>query len=161
MPRLLRERQDALLDLAIDRVVGDLHEVDRLRAHHLFDLGVAPSFRRRDTDVAQPPGALHLEQARQMILPRQGCGPASGRSSTPPERARRFDLRPAGATSPIQTFSAENRAGGAADLRERVAYRRLRRTVHRADESISRPPAAKNARTTRRRRRAPRGRCRR
>ena len=29
---LARQRQDALLDLAVEHVVGDLHEVDRLRA---------------------------------------------------------------------------------------------------------------------------------
>ena len=28
---LARQRQDALLDLAVEQVVGDLHEVDRLR----------------------------------------------------------------------------------------------------------------------------------
>jgi hypothetical protein len=41
---LARQRQDALLDLAIQQVVADLDKVDRLRGQDAFDLGVAPSF---------------------------------------------------------------------------------------------------------------------
>ena len=66
---IARERQDPLLGLAIDRVVGDLHEVDRLAPHDLLDVAVATTFGRRDADVAKLSRRLHREQRRQVLLP--------------------------------------------------------------------------------------------
>jgi hypothetical protein len=43
---LEREGQDARLDLTVGRVVGDLHEVDRLRPHDPLDHVVPPAVRR-------------------------------------------------------------------------------------------------------------------
>src|SRR5688572_13732198 len=68
-PALLRQRQDALLDLAVEDVVRHLHEVERVRSHDLLDLAVAASFRRRDAVVADPLLGLHREQHRQLLLP--------------------------------------------------------------------------------------------
>src|SRR3712207_7137481 len=50
-----RERQQALLNLAVDRVVRELREVEALAAHDLFEVAVPPSVRRRDAGVAQTP----------------------------------------------------------------------------------------------------------
>jgi hypothetical protein len=41
---LAGDRKDALLDLAIEDVVRDLHEVERLRAEELLHLRVTASF---------------------------------------------------------------------------------------------------------------------
>ena len=55
---LPRQRQDALLDLAVDDVVGHLHEVDRMARHDPFELVVAAAFRGRDADIADRPSAF-------------------------------------------------------------------------------------------------------
>ena len=92
---LARERQDPLLDLAVERVVGDLHEVERLAAHDLLDLAMAAAFRRRDADVAQPARAPSSRRASADAPARRaGCGPAAGRTAAMlPVPARLLDLR--------------------------------------------------------------------
>src|SRR6185437_7220518 len=66
---IARERQDALLDFAIHRVVGDLEEIDRLAPHQLLDIAMAAAFRCRNADVTDLSGGLHREQGWQMFLP--------------------------------------------------------------------------------------------
>src|SRR5262249_8776672 len=64
-----RERQDVALDLAVDGVVGDLDEVDRLRAHDLLGPAMATALRGRDSDEAELAGLLHAEERLEMLLP--------------------------------------------------------------------------------------------
>ena len=68
---LARQRQDALLDFAVDRVVGDLNEIERLAAHDLLELAVAAAFGSRDADIADLAGGFHGVQRLQMLAPRQ------------------------------------------------------------------------------------------
>ena len=65
------EREQPCLGLTVQRVVAELHEVERMVAHDLFELAVPPSFRGRDPDVAQAAFGLHGKQHRQVLLPRQ------------------------------------------------------------------------------------------
>ena len=146
---LLGQRQDALLDLAVEQVVGDLHEVDRLAAHHVLDLGVAPAFRRGDAHVAQPAGGLHLEQRRQVLLPRQQvvhlhqvearhAPEARARPRSAPRRARRRRSTPSRPrTAPPGGRAAPARSRSSACDEPYIG-----------DESIMRPPSAKKARIT-------------
>jgi hypothetical protein len=55
------QRQQPRLRLAVDDVVGELHEVDGLVPHDLFEKIVAASFGRRDSNVAHRTGRLHRE----------------------------------------------------------------------------------------------------
>ena len=68
-PALARKRQNALLDFAIEHIVSGLHEVEWPTGHDLFELAMAPTFRRRDTDIAHAAGSLHRQKRRQMFLP--------------------------------------------------------------------------------------------
>src|SRR5262249_8915124 len=43
-----RQRKDAIFDLAVKNVVGDLHEIERLRPHDPLDFGVPAPFRGGD-----------------------------------------------------------------------------------------------------------------
>ncbi len=56
-----RQRKDAIFDLAVENVVGDLNEVERLRAHDPLDFAVPAPFRGGDPYIAQPAGGLHGE----------------------------------------------------------------------------------------------------
>src|SRR6185436_7164300 len=56
---LARERQDATLRFAVEDVVAELHEIERMRAHDLLEVTVAAAFRGRDADVAHLAGGLH------------------------------------------------------------------------------------------------------
>src|SRR5215475_5531534 len=64
-----RQRQDTIFDLAVENVVGDLNEVERLGAHDPLDFAVAAPFRGGDPYIAEPAGGLHGEQRPQMLLP--------------------------------------------------------------------------------------------
>src|SRR5919197_2958273 len=64
-----RQRKDTIFDLAVENVVGDLNEVERLGAHDPLDVAVAAPFRGGDPYIAEPPGSLHGEQRPQMLLP--------------------------------------------------------------------------------------------
>jgi len=44
MPRSDAKRQQPLLRLAVDNVVGELHEIDRLVPHYLFEKIVTAPF---------------------------------------------------------------------------------------------------------------------
>ena len=66
---LRRQRQQPLLRLAVDDVVGELHEIDRLVPHYLFEKIMAAPFGRRDSNVAHRTSRLHLEERLQMRLP--------------------------------------------------------------------------------------------
>lgn len=57
-PALGRQRQEPLLRLAVDDVIGELHEVERMRVHDLFEQVVPSSFGRRDADITDPPVRL-------------------------------------------------------------------------------------------------------
>ena len=93
---LARERQDALLGLAVEDVVGHLHEIERMRAHDLLEVAMAAAFRGRDADIAQPAGRLHGEQRRAGALPRRAdCAPAEDRSAARPSRRARLRSAPA------------------------------------------------------------------
>src|SRR5207244_6288100 len=64
-----RQRKDTIFDLAVENVVRDLNEVERLGAHDPLDLTVPAPFRGGDPYIAQPAGGLHGEQRPQMLLP--------------------------------------------------------------------------------------------
>src|SRR5262249_57944126 len=66
-----RQRKDAIFDLAVENVVGDLHEIERLRAHDSLYFGVPAPFRGGDTCIAEPARGLHGEQRAQALLPRE------------------------------------------------------------------------------------------
>ena len=66
---LRRQRQQPLLRLAVDDVVGELHEIDRLVPHYLFEKIMAAPFGSGDSNVAHRTSRLHLEKRLQMRLP--------------------------------------------------------------------------------------------
>jgi hypothetical protein len=68
-PAVRGERQQALLRLAVEDVVGELHEVERLGAHDPLQLPVPPAVRRGDADMAHAAGRALLLEHRQMLLP--------------------------------------------------------------------------------------------
>ena len=137
------ERLDALFDRAVEQVVAALHEVDRLRAHDLFDLGMAPAFRGADAHVAQTAGSLHLEQLRQMLLPgQQVVHLHQVEAPHAPVGARGLDLRRAArAVADPHLLGREQICASAWPM---VGCDE----PYIGDESIIRPPAAKKARTT-------------
>ena len=65
---LPRERQEPILGLAFEEVVGELDEVERVGAHEALHLVVAAPVRSRDPHVAQPAGGLHGEESPQVLL---------------------------------------------------------------------------------------------
>src|SRR5262249_60788887 len=64
-----RDRKDTIFDLAVENVVGDLNEVERLGSHDPLDFAVSTPFRGGDPYIAEPAGGLHGEQCPQMLLP--------------------------------------------------------------------------------------------
>src|SRR5437763_13608149 len=64
-----RQRKDALFDLAVENVVGDLNEIERLGAHDPLDFAVSAPSRAGDPYIAGPAGGLHAEQRPQRLLP--------------------------------------------------------------------------------------------
>src|SRR5439155_629764 len=66
---LRRQRQQARLRLAIDDVVGELYEIDRLVPHDLFEKIVTAAFGCSDSNVTHRARRLHLEEHLQMRLP--------------------------------------------------------------------------------------------
>src|SRR5262249_7840108 len=64
-----RERKDAIFDVAVENVVGNLHEIERLRTHDPLDFAVPAPFRGGDSYIAEPAGGLHDEQRPQVLLP--------------------------------------------------------------------------------------------
>src|SRR6185369_18075090 len=88
-----REREDPFLGLAIDRVVGDLHEVERIASHQLLDFAMTPSFGRRDPDVSDLACRLQREEGRQVLLPvEQVMDLHEVEAADLPVLARLFDL---------------------------------------------------------------------
>ena len=65
------ERKNAGFDVALDRAIGDLNEVERMAAHDRLDLLVPPALRRRHADIAHFASGLHREERRQVLLPRK------------------------------------------------------------------------------------------
>src|SRR5262249_16450946 len=51
-----RQRNDTIFDLAVENVVGDLNEVERLGSHDPLDFAVPASFRGGDPYIAEPAG---------------------------------------------------------------------------------------------------------
>ena len=110
-----RQRQDAVLHLAIEHVVGDLDEVERLLAHDLLEVAVAAALGRRDPDVAD----LALRPSSRASVRR--CASQDSRlctcrrSNFGTPQSRRDASICAGPRAPdeIQTLSAENRLAGA------------------------------------------------
>src|SRR3974377_1363116 len=56
------ERQKTLFDLAIDRIVAELYEVNGLALHNLLEGAEAPPLSGGDADVAHAPLGLHRLQ---------------------------------------------------------------------------------------------------
>ena len=110
---LRRQRQQPRLRLAVDDVVGELHEIDRLVPHDLFDEIMTAAFGRGDADVTHRARRLHLEQHLQMRLPgEQIVNLNEIELRHTPEAARLLDLGGPPAPEDVQTFSAENSAEG-------------------------------------------------
>ena len=112
MPRSLRERQQPLFGLAVERVVAELHEVEGMLAHELLELAVPPALRRRDADVAQAALAFHREQRRQVLLPcEQVMNLQQVEARNAPQPAGLFDLPgAAGARADPHLVGREQRA---------------------------------------------------
>src|SRR5262245_66651627 len=90
---LARQRKNATFHLAVEDVVSDLDEIERLRAHDLLDLAVAASFRGCDPDIAELSGCLHDTQRSQMLLPGQQIMDLQQiEAGHAPMSARRLDL---------------------------------------------------------------------
>src|SRR5215203_4399499 len=66
---IARKWKDAGLDLAVENVVGDLHEVERMLAHDTLDVGVTATFRGRNTDITNLASRLLLEQGLEVGFP--------------------------------------------------------------------------------------------
>jgi hypothetical protein len=58
-----------MLDLAVEDVVGDLHEVERMLTHDTLDVGVTATFRGRNTDITNRAGRLLIEQHLEVRFP--------------------------------------------------------------------------------------------
>ncbi len=128
---LRRQRQEPVLRLAVDDVVGELHEVERLAAHDLLEEIVPPAFRRGDADIADLSGRLHLEQRLEMRLPGdQIVHLHEIEAGHTPERRDCSICAGPSAAEEVQTFSAENSASRPAEPFEAVADDRLRGAVH-------------------------------
>ena len=129
---LLRQRQDALLDLTVQQVVCDLDEVDGLRAQDLLDLGLAPAFGGGNADVTQSAGRLHRQQAGQMFLPgMQVVHLHQVEARHAPEGARGLHLRSAACRVADPHLLGRKQRRRPAEPRQRMADGRLRRAVHR------------------------------
>src|SRR5262249_28416374 len=88
-----RQRKDTIFDLAVENVVGDLNEVERLGSHDPLDFGVPAPFRGGDPYIAEPAGSLHGEQRPQMLLPGEEIVDLQQiEASYAPEPAGGFDL---------------------------------------------------------------------
>ena len=69
MPRSDASGSSRFLRLAVDDVVGELHEIDGLALHDLFEKIMAATFGRGNSNVAHCTSRLHLEERLQMRLP--------------------------------------------------------------------------------------------
>ncbi len=137
-----RERQQPLLGLAVEDVVRQLHEVERMRAHQLLDLAVAPALGRGDADVADPARRLHLEQDRQVLLPgEQVVHLHEIEARHVPVAARFLHLRAAARARADPHLLRREQLRRPAELAQAVADHGLRRAVHR--RGIDHPPACR------------------
>src|SRR5262249_16421133 len=66
-----RQRKDAIFDLAVENVVRNLHEIERLRTHDALDFPMPAPFRGGHPYVGEPAGGLHGKQRPQVFLPRE------------------------------------------------------------------------------------------
>src|SRR5215207_6142781 len=66
-----RKWKDAGFDLAVEDVVGDLHEVERMLAYDTLDIGVTANYRGRNTDITYLAGRLLIEQRLEVRFPGQ------------------------------------------------------------------------------------------
>src|SRR5215208_2637292 len=64
-----RKWKDAGFDLAVEDVIGDLHEVERMLAHDPLDIGATATFRGRNTDITNLAGRLLIEQHLEVRFP--------------------------------------------------------------------------------------------
>src|SRR5258708_6313942 len=94
-----RQRKDAIFDLAVENVVGDLHEIERLRTHDPLDFAVPAPFRGGDSYIPELAGGLHGKQRPQVLLPGEEIVDLQQiEARHAPGSPRGFDLvRPAGA----------------------------------------------------------------
>ena len=110
---LRRQRQQPRLRLAVDDVVGELHEIDRLVPHDLFDEIMTAAFGRGDSNVTHRARRLHLEERLQVCLPgEQVVNLDEVELRHTPEATRLLDLGWTSRAEDVQTFSAENSAEG-------------------------------------------------
>jgi hypothetical protein len=85
-----RKWKDAGFDLAVEEVVGDLHEVERMLAHDTLDVGVTATFRGRNTDITNLAGRANASCCS--LIPFSGSGamdpvkPRTSSCSPPPPR---------------------------------------------------------------------------
>ena len=135
-----REREDPVFDFAVENVVGDLHEIDRLAAHDLLDLLVPATFRRRDPHVPQSPRFLHREESRQVLLPRhQVVDLQQVEARNAPEPARLLDLAGSARARGDPDLAGREELRRTADPVPAVADDFLRGAVHR--RRVDQPPA--------------------
>ena len=126
-----RQRQQPLLRLAIDDVVGELHEIERMVPHDLLEQIVPAAFGGGDADIAELPVRLHGEQRLEMRLP---CDEIVDlheiEARHAPEAPRLLDLRWSVRGRRGPDLVGRKQALGPAELFEPVADDRLRGAVH-------------------------------
>src|SRR5262245_6094660 len=135
-----RQREDAVFDLAVENVVGDLNEVERLCAHDPFDFAVPAPFRGGDPYIAEPAGGLHGEQRPQMPLPGEEIVDLQQiEARHAPEASGGFDLVRAAGTGGDPDLVGRKQARRSVELGETVPNHLLGRAVHR--RGIDQAPA--------------------
>src|SRR5947208_10223498 len=127
-----RQRKDAIFDLAVENVVGDLNEVERLGAHDPLDFAVPTPFRGGDSYIAEPADRLHREQRPQMLLPGEEIVDLQQiEPRHAPESAGGFDLVRAAGAGGDPDLVGRKQARRLVELGETVSNHLLGRAVHR------------------------------
>ena len=143
-----RQRKDAIFDLAVENVVGDLNEVERLGAHDPLDFAVPAPFRGGDPYIAEPSGGLHGEQRPQMLLPGEEIVDLQQiEARHAPESAGGFNLVRAAGARGEPDLVGRKRVGGPLSLLRPYPIT-FWDEPYMGEESIRRPPESKKARIT-------------
>src|SRR5262245_57155903 len=125
------QRQDTIFDLAVENVVGDLNEVERLGTHDPLDFTVPAAFRGRDPYISEPARSLHGEQRPQMLFPGEEIVDLQQiEASYAPESAGGFDLVRATGAGGDPDLVGRKQARWPIELGETVTNHLLGRAIH-------------------------------
>src|SRR5262249_38823822 len=126
-----RQRKNAIFDLAVEDVVGDLHEIERLRTHDSLDFAVSAPFRGGDSYIADPAGGLHGEQRPQVLLPGEEIVDLQQiEARYAPESSGGFDLVRAAGTGGDPDLVGRKQARRPIELGEAITNHLLGRAIH-------------------------------